>query len=353
LTLVPGIGRARLENLLATFGSAEAALAASYAELCEVPRISPAAATAILDADPTSGHRILAQTTELGGVVLTPDDPAFPETLRSIPDVPMLLFGAGRLELLARPAVAIIGSRAHTRYGAEACRHFAGGLARAGLTVVSGMARGLDARAHQAALDVGGDTIGVLGNGLGVVYPAANRGLYDRVAREGCLVTEFPPGERPTAGSFPRRNRLISGLARLTLVIEARERSGALLTVTSAQDQGRAVLAVPGPITSPTSIGCNRLIQSGCKPALGLRDVLEEYGLAAELQTATSVPADLSTAERRTLDLLDAGAEHVDDVARGLGDSAAVVLATLTGLEIRGLVIQDPGKRFRRAPSVV
>src|SRR5437870_9346604 len=143
------------------------------------------------------------------------------------------------------------------------------------------MARGLDAIAHDAALDAGGDSVGVLGNGFGVVYPAANRALYERMIAHGCLVTELPPGERPHAGAFPRRNRLISGLAGVTVVVEAAPGSGALITADCALEQGRSVLAVPGPITSPTSLGCNKLIQQGSKPALSAADVLEELGRTA------------------------------------------------------------------------
>ena len=284
-----------------------------------------------------------------GGHVLAPEDAAFPRGLREIPDAPTLLFAAGRLELAQRPAVAIVGSRSHTRYGGEACRHFAGGLSRAGLVVVSGMARGIDALAHGAALDAAGGTVGVLGNGLGVVYPAANRALYERVLREGCLLTEHPPGEKPHAGSFPRRNRMISGLARVTLVIEARERSGALITADCALAQGHDVLAVPGPITSPVSVGCNRLIQLGAKPALGLRDVLEEYGIALPSVPSAALPTDLSPDERGVLDVLAGGEEHVDTLASRLGRPAAETLALLTSLEIRGLVGQAPGKMFSRA----
>jgi len=347
LALVPGIGRARMDALLRAFGSAEAALGASLQSLTGVPEISLAAATAIRGADRSAGTRILARAAELEASVLEPEDPRFPAALRQIPDAPTLVFAAGRLEWLEAPGVAIVGSRSHTRYGAEACRHFAGGLARAGLVVVSGMARGLDARAHQAALDAGGGTIGVLGNGLGVIYPTANRALYQRVRAEGCLLTEYPPGERPHAGSFPRRNRLISGLSRVTLVVEARERSGALITAGCALSQGRDVLAVPGPITSPVSVGCNRLIQLGAKPALGLRDVLEEYGIKLPDVPSAALPTDLSQEERRVLDILALGSEQVDEVASRLGQPAAETLAVLTSLEIRGLVGQEPGKVFR------
>ena len=350
LTLVPGIGRARLDMLLARFGTADAVLGASYQQLLSVSSISPAAATAIGEAKPAVGERVVRQTRDLGGQVLLPTGKDFPVTLREIPDAPTLLFAVGRLDYLSSASVAVVGSRSHSRYGAAVCRMFAGGSSRAGLVVVSGMARGLDRIAHEAALDSGGGgTVGVLGNGLGVVYPAANRALYDRVAAEGCIVTEFPPGERPSAGSFPRRNRLISGLAMVTLVVEAGERSGTLITADCALLQGREVLAVPGPITSPLSLGCNRLIQHGAKPALGLRDVLEEYGISGASPPGVSLPNDLTETERRAIDVLELGAEQVDDIAQRLGTSTGEALAALTSLEIRGLVDQEPGKLFRMA----
>lgn len=349
LALVPGIGRARLETLLASFGCAEAALAAPVARLEAVAGMTRGAAAAVAAASLAHGEAVVSRAVAEGAQVLTPQDPRFPAALTEIPDAPTLLFARGRTEFLQQPAVGVVGSRTHTRYGAEACRHFAAGLARAGLAVVSGMARGLDAIAHRAALDAGGATIGVLGHGLGIVYPAANRPLFDRMAQDGCLLTEFPPGEPPKQGSFPRRNRLISGLARAVLIVEARERSGALITADRALAQGREVLAVPGPITSPTSTGCNRLIQHGAKAALGLRDVLEEYGLADPEVPATRLPTDLLPDERKVLDLLEEGAEHVDDVAQRLPASPGDALALLTSLEIRGLVLQEPGKLFRRA----
>ena len=183
---------------------------------------------------------MLDEVERAGGRALLATDPEFPALLRHIPDPPPVLFALGDLGLLDRPAVAIVGSRDHSAYGAEVCRERSPGRPPpAGLVVVSGMARGLDAVAHAAALDAGGATIGVLGNGLGVIYPAANRALYQRVAADGLLLTEFPPGERPHVGSFPRRNRLISGLARVTVVVEAAEGSGALITAGAALDQGR------------------------------------------------------------------------------------------------------------------
>jgi len=349
LALVPGVGRARFDALLDRFRSAQAVLAASQDELVAVRRVSTANATAIRGASLGRAEAVVERTERLGGHVLLPGDARFPARLSEIPEAPLALFALGRLELLQLDAVAIVGSRLHSRYGGQVCRHFAGGLARAGLVVSSGLARGLDAVAHEAALDAGGDTVAVLGNGLGVIYPAANRALYERVAQGGCLLTEFPPGERPNAGSFPRRNRLISGLARCTLVVEARARSGTLITVDCALEQGREALVVPGPITSPLSVGCNRLLRSGAKPALGLDDVLEEYGLAAQEAPHMRIPADLSGSERRVLDVLALGDEHADEIASRLGVTAAEMAAVLTGLEIRGLVMQEPGKLFRRA----
>ncbi len=349
LALVPGVGRARFTALTGALGTPEDVLHASPDALGAVHGVSRAAARAIANADVVAAARIVERVEELGGAVLLDTDPKFPALLRLIPAAPLVLFALGDLTLLNDPAVAIVGSRTHTRYGAEACRHFAGGVARAGLVVVSGMARGLDAVAHTACLDAGRGTIGILGNGLGVVYPAANRRLYDRVAHEGCLLTEFRPGERPNAGSFPRRNRLISGLARCTLVIEAGDKSGTLITVNKALEQGREVLVVPGPITSPLSMGCNRLLQQGAKPVLGLRDVLEEYGRAPDVAGVVTSPSDLTDEERRMLDALDVGADSLDELAIRLNATAADVLAVLTSLEIRGLVTQESGGMVRRA----
>ena len=345
LALVPGVGRVRLEILMRAFGSADVVLAATLRQLNSVVRISRAAATAIHGTTAAAGAEIIDKVVGQGGVVLTPADAGFPGELRQIPDAPTLLFAKGRLDLLQGPCVAVVGSRDHSRYGAEVASQLSAGLAAAGITVVSGMARGLDAVAHRAALDAGGGTVGVLGNGLGVIYPAANRALYERVETGGCLLTEYPPGERPHAGSFPRRNRMISGLARATVVIEARDGSGALITADCALSQGREVMAVPGPITSRVSRGTNRLIQMGAKPVLELRDVLEEYGISEVPEV--SLPADLSDAERRALEALGDGAELVDEVTARLACAPAESLAVLTSLEIRGLVAQGPGKVFR------
>src|SRR2546429_285320 len=355
LAQAPGIGAARLRPLVAAFETAAAALRAPHGDLAALPGFSRAAATAIRAGSPQAGHEILDQLDRLGAAVLLPEDAAFPPLLSEVPDPPALLFAWGDTALLARPSAGIVGSRDHSPYGAAAARLLATGVAGAGVVVVSGMARGIDAIAHAAALDSGGASVGILGNGFGIIYPAVNRVLYERMVARGCLVTELPPGERPHAGAFPKRNRLISGLAGVTVVIEAAPGSGALITADCALDQGRAVLAVPGPITSPTSLGCNKLIQQGAKPALAPGDVLEELGLpSAEPGQSPGSPGapprgqapDLSPLQRTLWDALVAESQHVDALVAGAGVEAGEGLTALTELELRGLVRQEPGMVF-------
>jgi len=357
LSLVPGVGPQRLRLIIATFGSARAALAAPRSRLATLEGIGRAAAAAIQDASPTAGERVLAQLAELGARVLLSGDPDFPSQLDEIHDPPPVLYVWGDVALLARPSVAIVGSRDHTHYGAEAARILASALA-ARAVIVSGMARGIDAIAHSAALDAGGRSIGVLGNGFGVIYPAANRDLYDRMVKHGCLVTEHPPWEKPHTGSFPKRNRLISGLARAVVVVEADRKSGALKTAEEGAHQGRSVLAVPGPITSPTSFGTNRLIQDGAKPALTAADILEEIGISTgldELRVALSTPAprvppvDLTGLQLTLWNRMTTEPQHVDALVGAAQTPPAEVLGALTDLELRGLVRQCPGMVFALA----
>ena len=353
LSLVPGVGPARIAALLEACSTALGAFSAPFAFLGTIPGISRACATALQQLSPDDGLRAIEATSELGGSVVLPEDDGYPPMLRTIPDPPAVLYLLGNLPLLTRPAVAIVGSRDHSAYGAEVCRRIAVAVGRAGVVTVSGMARGLDAVAHGAALDGGGTTIGVLGNGLGVIYPAANRALYQRVSRDGCLVTEFPPGERPRAGSFPRRNRLISGLARVTVVIEAANGSGTMITVATALEQGREVMAVPGCITSPVSVGTNRLIRDGATPLLELEDLLRlfpETGTVAHGGTMTrsakpsrQLPPGLGPIERRALELLVAGPLHSDVIAARLELPVGGVIGLLGGLELQELVVAQPG----------
>ena len=354
LSLVPGVGPQRLRLIIATFGSAQAALAAPQAKLQTLEGIGSAAATATKEARLDDGARVLAQLAAIGARALICGQPDFPSQLEEIPEPPAVLFVWGDMSLLTRPSVAFVGSRDHSAYGAEAVRILVGAVAQRAV-IVSGMARGIDAIAHTTALDAGGRSVGVLGNGFGVIYPAANGALYDRMVAHGCLVTEHPPGERPHAGSFPRRNRLISGLSRAVVVVEADVRSGALVTADEGLRQGRAVLAVPGPITSRTSGGCNKLISQGAKPALCAADILEELGLASgmrELGLALSTPAprvppvDLTGLQLTLWSRMTAEPQHVDALVAATQTGAANVLGALTELELRGLVRQGPGMVF-------
>src|SRR5438552_13607672 len=352
LSLVPGIGSQRLRGLVATFGSAHAALDAPQAKLAANFGIGPVAATAIKDARPEDGARVLQRLRQLGASVLLAGEPDFPAQLEEIPDPPMVLYVWGDRSLLTQAGVALVGSRDHTTYGAEAARILATAVAQRAV-VVSGMARGIDALVHTAALDAGGGTIGVLGNGFGVIYPVANRELYDRMVAHGCLVTEHPPGARPHAGSFSRRNRLISGLSRAVVVVEAAVGSGALVTANLGLEQSREILAVPGPITSRTSVGCNKLIQQGAKPVLCVADILEEIGVSStglrEIGVALSTPAprvppvDLSGLQLTLWSRMTTEPQHVDALVAATQSGAANVLGALTELELRGLVRQGPG----------
>ena len=350
LAMTPGIGPRRFGRLLQRFGTPLGALTAPFASLGTVPGISRAAATAVCQQTAAAGTEIHQRLEALGGRSLFPDDSRYPKSLRHIPDAPLVLFASGRLDLLEVPAVAIVGSRDHSRYGARMTRAIAREASTGGLVVVSGMARGLDAEAHAAALEAGGGTIGVLGNGLGVVYPAANRDLYRRVEHEGLLLTEFSPGEKPHSSSFPRRNRLISGLAKVTVVVEAAAGSGTLITVGTALEQGREVMAVPGEITSATSVGTNRLIRDGATPLLEAADVLTYYDVVPAASPPAERPptAELTTEEVRVLGALGRAPVHLDVLATTIDVPIPSVLDRLCALELAGLVEQRAGRLFVR-----
>ena len=354
LTQVPGMGPVRLETLLSTFKTALGAHSAPFAFLRSLPGFSRAVAGALKATPLETGRKTAEAALSLGAEVLLPSDAGYPALLRNIPDPPPVLFALGNAALLLRPAAAIVGSRDHTAYGAGVCRALSAAAAESGVVIVSGMARGLDAVAHTAALDAAGGTIGVLGNGLGVVYPAANRALYDRVAAHGLLLSEFPPGERPRVGSFPRRNRLISGLSRVTVVVEAAVGSGALITAGAALDQGREVMAVPGNITSAVSAGCNRLIRDGAAPVLEAADLLQHFPELAAVPnrmvapSSRPLPEALLPEERELAGLFGPDAVHPDELALKSKRPIGEVLGLISGLEIAGVIEQCPGRVFRR-----
>lgn len=353
LALTPGIG-SRLPDIIAACSSPLGAVTAPSAFL-GTAGFSPAAISAIRGASVEAGERVLRAAEQIGAVPILPGDDTYPPMLVDIPDPPRLLFAFGDLSLAARQVVAVVGSRGHTDYGVHACRSVVDAAVAVGAVVVSGMARGIDAHAHSRALDDGGHTIGILGNGIGHIYPAANRTLYERVARHGLLLTEMPPGERPRIYTFPHRNRLIAGLATVTVVVEAARTSGSLITATAALDASREVLAVPGPITSVTSEGANGLIRDGCAPFLCAEDLWSRLpGAPAIDQTASPVetmkrrvPEGLSQVEQRIARVLLQGEQDIDFIARDAGLETGVALVELLSLELRSVVESRPGRRYR------
>ena len=269
------------------------------------------------------------------------NDPEFPPLLRSIHDPPPGLFvrGSSELELLRRAAVAVVGARSCSPYGAQVARMLGRELAAAGLVVVSGLARGIDGEAHRGALDGGGPTVGVLGCGADRDYPAAHRELSARMRETGLVVSEYAPGVEPAPWRFPARNRIIAGLAGATVVVEARERSGALITADLALEEGREVFAVPGEITSALSAGTNDLLRLGATPLTSSKDVLDVYGI----EPPKPKVADLTEAGRLTLDRVRDGATGADELVRATGLGAGAVATALTELELAGLVVQQEG----------
>jgi len=343
LRSLPGIGEVSLRALLARHGTAEAALDAPAAELGEqaaAERGSPRVRGRVA--------RSLEVLRRIDAVVIREGDAAYPASLLELHDPPVVLFALGRLDLLERTAVAVVGSRHPTTYGLEATHALARDLARAGIVVVSGMARGIDAAAHEAALE--GGTIGVLGCGLDVVYPHEQARLYRAVEANGLLLSEFAPGEPALRHHFPRRNRIIAALARGVLVVEASERSGALITVDHALDLGREVFAVPGPIGRATSAGTNAMIQQGAKLVTCGADILEELGLAApaEAEGEPRPPVDVSPAALQVWRALGPEPRHADELGAVCGFAPAVVLACALELELAGHARQLPGKLFVR-----
>ena len=294
--------------------------------------------------------------------VLERDDPAFPKSLLVVRPQPERLFALGDPALLARDLVGIVGSRTPTPYGSRVAYQAGQSAARAGLVVVSGMARGLDARAHRGALDAGGQTIAVLGSGVDVPYPKSNGDLYADVLRSGLLLSEQEPGTDPKPGSFPRRNRLIAGLARCLLVVEGKIKGGTRNTSALMMEMGKLVLAVPGRIEDEVAAGPNLLLAEGATIYRGPDDLLKPFGVhweavveeerkaaAAEIGDLFSQETELLHAEARVFDLLGAEPLHVDAIAARTRLDAGTLLAALSSLELKGLAVQLPGKHFRLA----
>ena len=350
LALVEGLTARTALDLATRLGGPEAVLSASPAVLTSVGL--RAGVVASIGTARERAARERETLGALGATVVTRDDPAYPARLRPLADAPLALFVRGTLEAADDLAVAVVGSRRAGEYGRGVAVDLANGLAQAGLTVVSGLATGIDGAAHRGALDGGGRTVAVMGTGIDRVYPSWHRGLAREIVRSGALLTELPVGTPSLQFHFPRRNRIISGLTVGTVVVEAAERSGSLITAEFAVEQGREVFAVPGPIGTPHHRGCHRLIQGGAKLVTSVDDVLEEIApaLIERLRhiRAAAATAALAPEERSLVDALGQGALHVDELVRRARIEAGRALETLLALELRGVVTQRPGMRFER-----
>jgi len=348
----PGVGRTSARRLLAAFGSPQAALTAPVAALREV--VSAEAANALQDAPDTLGELLgktlawLAGDTTAPRRVVTLGDPLYPAALLETADPPLLLYAQGRIDLLQAAGIAVVGSRNPTPQGLENARAFAAHLSGAGLTVVSGLALGIDGAAHDGALDGPGSTIAVVGTGLDLVYPKRHLKLAHRIVERGLIVSEYAIGTPSLAEHFPQRNRIIAGLTRGTLVVEAAVQSGSLITARLASEAGRDVFAIPGSIHSPQSRGCHWLIKQGAKLVDSADDILEELNLG---RPAGSAPAPAAASDATADPLLDAlGFEPVslEALVARTGWSAAELSARLLELELDGHVARLPGQLFQR-----
>jgi len=353
LNRVSEAGSLKIRRLLDAFGGIEGVFAASEAKLRQVEGIGPILGKRIAQAcrNPVWPADELQTAHAAGCRVITWLDDGYPEPLKTIPDPPLVLYMKGTWMPEDRAAVAIVGARHATLYGQQTAQRLAYELAIRGVTVVSGLARGIDASVHQGALKALGRTIGVIGNGLSQVYPPEHEALYEQVAAHGVIMSEYPMGMDPLPHHFPQRNRLISGLSLGVVVVEAAHKSGALITADCALEQGREVFAIPGKIDSPASQGTHHLLKQGAKLATCVEDILEEL----QLELNRSVPRDATPAtppagdsdERRLLACLSADQpSDVDALAIKAGVPVASCATTLLRLELKHLVRQLPGKQF-------
>ena len=353
LNMVPRLGPVRLRKLLDVFGTPQRILAASAAELQQVDGIGPEAAKSIAAWEKTVNlDAELKRIAYFGARVLIPSDGEYPEALRTIHDPPIALYVWGRLEERDRHAVGIVGTRKPSHYATECAKKFGYQLAYAGLTVFSGLARGVDTAAHQGAIAARGRTVAVLGSGLNTIYPPQNQELAEKIAAgHGAVITEFPMATQPDKQTFPMRNRIVAGCSFGLLVVEAGLNSGALITANQAADQGRAIYAIPGRIDNPVSLGSNKLIQQGAKLVQSAQDILDDLGLLfseePELDTPPA-PANLTEDEQKVIVALDGDEAHIDRIASRSGLPIPKVASTLLALEMRKLVKQLPGSRFVR-----
>jgi len=345
--LVKGIGAARLRLLLDYFGSVEAAWQAPAEALQATGLSTRLVDNFLLVRSGVSLDRVWERIQMLGIDVLTWDDERYPKRLMEIDQPTPVLYVRGKLSPDDDWSVAIVGTRRITAYGRQVAEQIASVMARNGVTVISGLARGIDSVAHKSALEAGGRTLAVLGNGVDLVYPPEHRRLAESIMAQGALISDYAPGTPPDGVNFPPRNRIISGLSQAVVIVEAGDRSGALITANYAADQGRDVFAVPGNINAPQSKGTNRLIQQGAAPLLDPQEILDALNLTqvVEHRAARAVlPVDAT--EARLLNLIGQEPLHIDDICHRSDLPIDTVSATLTMLELKGMVRQVGGMNY-------
>jgi DNA processing protein len=358
LKSVPGVGNLLFRRLVEQFGSPDAVFSADEPSLRTVPGITPRLAAAILDHRVSeAADREWDAAQKKGFRLITQASRHYPALLTQIPDPPPVLYVYGTLPSDGL-AIAVVGSRHATDYGISATRRLCMDLVKQGVTVVSGMARGVDTAAHAGAIAAGGKTVAVLGTGMDSIYPRENERLHHQIAENGAVITEFALGVGPEAHHFPARNRIISGMSHGTVVVEATARSGSLITARLAAEQGREVFAVPGNIHSFKSVGTHTLIKEGAKLVAHAWDVLDEFAHIHPLGRVDSTPAeslrpDLTEAEAVVMDNLEAEPVHIDDLARKAGLPPGRLAGILLQLELKGLATQSPGKRFALAAGAI
>jgi DNA processing protein len=357
LNMLPTIGPVRVRKLLEHFGTPEDVLAAPRDAIlnCKAVRGESAKILAHWE-DHADISREELRIREMGVHCITREDESYPEPLRQIWDPPLVLYVWGELLPRDRVAIGVVGSRRSTHYGNQAAKKLSFQLAHAGVTVLSGLARGIDTAAHEGAVAAKGRTVAVLGSGLAKLYPPENRALAEKiVSGHGAVVSEFPLDLPPDKQTFPMRNRIVSGWSSGILVVEAPAWSGAIITANMAGEQGRSVFAVPGPIDRPTSAGCNKLIQQGARLVMDAQDILEELnsllppgmGSSAEGAMPRSAPApDLSGEELTVYEAIGDRETHIEEVLSVTGLPTPSVSANLLRLEMKGLVKQLPGRHY-------
>jgi DNA processing protein len=352
LNMVEGLRPIHRASLLKVFGSPEAVFAAGEMELAAVPGIKAELAYQVTHFPVVEAENELKRAKAAGLTVICQTDPQYPQLLARIPDPPLVLYiqGALRSDELV---VALVGSRKATPYGLNVAQAFAHGLAQAGLTIASGMARGVDARVHSSALAAGGRTIAVLGSGIDVIYPAEHGLMARKIAAQGALVSEFPLQTPPHRENFPVRNRIISGLSYGVIVIEASAKSGSLITARMAIEQGREVMAVPGNIFNEASQGCHALLKDGAALVQNWKDVVEQLPEEAAQKIAREEgppeSLDLTSIEKNVMDLLSfEQPRHIDQLSHLAGIKSQELLGVLVNLELKNYISQMPGKQFIR-----